>query len=51
MDARSRNIGWRLDYFLASAGLAGAWAEPAIHADVPGSDHCPVSVRVDARLG
>lgn len=51
MDARARNIGWRLDYFLASAGLAGAWAEPAIHADVPGSDHCPVSVRVDARLG
>ena len=49
-DARARNIGWRLDYFLASPGLAGAWSDPAIHAEVMGSDHCPVSLRLDARL-
>lgn len=49
-DARARNIGWRLDYFLASPGLAGTWSDPAIHADVTGSDHCPVSVRLNARL-
>lgn len=50
MDARARNIGWRLDYALASAGLEGAWDDPRIHADVGGSDHCPVSVRLAARL-
>lgn len=51
MNAREKNIGWRLDYFLASASLAGAWTEPRIHAEITGSDHCPVSLRLDARLG
>lgn len=46
MGARERNIGWRLDYFLVSDALKGAWSQPAIHADVKGSDHCPVSLRV-----
>lgn len=46
MGARERNIGWRLDYFLASDGLAGAWSAPAIHPEITGSDHCPVSVRL-----
>lgn len=46
MQARERNIGWRLDYILASEGLQGAWSDPRIHAEVKGSDHCPVSVRV-----
>lgn len=50
MGARARNIGWRLDYFLASDNLAGAWSDPRIHADIPGSDHCPVSLRTEARL-
>jgi len=49
-DARARNIGWRLDYFLASDSLKGAWSNPAIHTEVMGSDHCPVSVRVAADL-
>jgi exodeoxyribonuclease-3 len=44
--ARERNIGWRIDYWLASGSLAGKWHSPAIHPDVPGSDHCPVSIRV-----
>ena len=48
MGARERNIGWRLDYFLASDGLKGAWSDPAIHAEIGGSDHCPVSVKVSA---
>ena len=42
--ARSRNVGWRIDYFLVSAslraGLKRAWIEP----EVLGSDHCPVGV-------
>ena len=43
-NARARNVGWRIDYFLASAGLKDQLQAAAIHADVMGSDHCPVSV-------
>lgn len=50
MNARARNIGWRLDYWLAARALDGAWTAPRIHPDVHGSDHCPVSLRVDAEL-
>jgi len=42
--ARERNIGWRIDYWLASRGAP--FTEPLIHGDVLGSDHCPVSVEV-----
>ena len=42
--SRARNIGLRIDYVLASATLRGAVQSAAIHADVMGSDHCPVSV-------
>lgn len=50
MRARERNIGWRIDYWLASRELAEKFSAPAIHCDVEGSDHCPVSVRVPAAL-
>jgi exodeoxyribonuclease-3 len=40
--ARARNIGWRLDYFLCSPGIAGRALDVRILADVMGSDHCPV---------
>lgn len=42
--ARERNVGWRLDYFFTSPDLWPRVADAAIHADVPGSDHCPVSL-------
>lgn len=42
--AREKNIGWRLDYWLASAGLMTAIKSCTIRADVFGSDHCPVEV-------
>ena len=45
--ARNRNVGWRLDYFFTSAGLRPSLVDAAIHADVLGSDHCPVSVTLD----
>ena len=45
---RERNIGWRLDYCLASEGLK--WESPEIHDKVGGSDHCPVSLIVNADL-
>ncbi|MGH8296411.1 MAG: exodeoxyribonuclease III [Steroidobacteraceae bacterium] len=43
-DSRARNVGWRIDYFLVSASLRKAVKGAAIHADVMGSDHCPVSL-------
>ncbi len=46
-NARARNVGWRIDYWLASGSLKDYIREARIHADVYGSDHCPVSVRVD----
>jgi exodeoxyribonuclease III len=45
--ARARNIGWRIDYFLVSASLKDNVKNAQIHADVMGSDHCPVSIELD----
>jgi exodeoxyribonuclease-3 len=45
-NARARNIGWRIDYWLASASIAEHVTNPAIHPDVTGSDHCPVSIEL-----
>lgn len=42
--SRERNTGWRIDYFLVSNRLFPRVADAAIHADVMGSDHCPVSI-------
>ncbi len=41
-DMRARNIGWRLDYFLASPALAGGVLSCVVQADVGTSDHAPV---------
>lgn len=46
-NARARNVGWRIDYWLASNDLKSAIAEAAIHPDVMGSDHCPVSITLN----
>lgn len=46
--ARERNVGWRIDYFMVSQQLRGEVQGAAIHADVMGSDHCPVSVTLDS---
>lgn len=43
-NARARNVGWRIDYFMASSSLEGKIKSAEIHADVMGSDHCPVSI-------
>lgn len=45
-NARARNIGWRIDYWLASESLKDALVEARIHPDVLGSDHCPVSIEL-----
>jgi exodeoxyribonuclease-3 len=42
--ARARNVGWRLDYFFISPDLRPHVRDAAIHPEVEGSDHCPVSL-------
>lgn len=42
--ARDRNVGWRIDYFLASESITSKISKAEIHNDIMGSDHCPVSV-------
>ena len=43
-NARARNIGWRIDYFLVDPGSEERVRNAYIHDDIPGSDHCPVSL-------
>lgn len=44
MKARSRNVGWRIDYFLVSDRLAEKVSDSVIYQDVLGSDHCPIGL-------
>ena len=45
--ARQKNAGWRIDYFIVSERLKDCITAAAIHTDVLGSDHCPVSVEIN----
>ncbi len=45
--ARTRNVGWRLDYFLVDTALAPKTQKATILADVLGSDHCPILLEAD----
>ncbi len=47
MAARSRNAGWRIDYFLLSDRLRGKLKDAFILSEVMGSDHCPVGVELE----
>lgn len=42
--ARQRNAGWRIDYFVTSEGLRDRLVDAKIHSDIFGSDHCPVEL-------
>lgn len=44
---RERNVGWRIDYFLASSRLAPQLVDAQIDCHVMGSDHCPVVLQVN----
>ena len=46
-NARSRNAGWRIDYFLVSSRIADKVKAAEIHNEVMGSDHCPVELDID----
>lgn len=45
-NARARNVGWRIDYFLASEALRPRLRRAWIRPDVTGSDHCPVGLEL-----
>jgi len=45
--ARANNVGWRIDYFLASESLKNTVKEATIHPEFMESDHCPVGLSID----
>lgn len=45
--ARQKNAGWRIDYFLTSKSLEPQIKDAKIHTDIFGSDHCPVELDLD----
>lgn len=44
--ARSRNVGWRIDYFLVSEKLKDSVVDAQILSDALGSDHCPIMLEI-----
>ena len=42
--ARAKNVGWRIDYFVVSSRLADKLQSASIHSQILGSDHCPVEL-------
>lgn len=47
LGCRERNVGWRIDYVLASRAAMPYVQDAFIHPEVYGSDHCPVGVSLD----
>lgn len=45
--ARQKNVGWRIDYFVVSDRLMERVKDSFILCDVMGSDHCPVGIEID----
>ena len=45
--ARSRNVGWRIDYILLSKAFRPRLKRAFIHHKISGSDHCPVGIEID----
>ncbi len=46
-NARANNVGWRIDYLMISGQLHDKVKKAEIHADVMGSDHCPISIQLE----
>ena len=45
--ARAKNAGWRIDYFMVSEALKDKLQDATILTDIYGSDHCPVSLEIN----
>ncbi len=48
-NAREKNIGWRLDYFIVDVGFMPYVCDSVIYTDVLGSDHCPIGLIFESR--
>ena len=46
-NARSKGIGWRIDYFVVSKGIIDKVKNTYIYDEIMGSDHCPVGIDLD----
>ncbi len=46
--AREKNVGWRLDYFIVDEGFMPFVRDAMIYTDVMGSDHCPIGLMVES---
>jgi len=49
--ARAKNVGWRIDYQIATPGIAERAKDAAIYKDQWFSDHAPLTIRYDGKLG
>jgi exodeoxyribonuclease-3 len=47
MNARARNTGWRIDYFIVSNRIADKLRDVVLLNEVYGSDHCPVLIDIE----
>ena len=47
MNARAKNVGWRIDYFVVSQRISDKVRDSFILNEIYGSDHCPVSIEID----
>ncbi len=47
MNARAKNVGWRIDYFIVSDALKDRIRDAMIYPEVQGSDHCPIGLAID----
>ena len=47
MNARAKNVGWRIDYFICSDRIAEKIDDALIYPEIQGSDHCPIGLNID----
>lgn len=47
LQARTRNAGWRIDYFITSKQIEKKIKDAIIYSEIYGSDHCPVGLEIE----
>ena len=48
-NARAKNIGWRIDYFVVSENIIDKVKNVNIYDEIEGSDHCPIGIEIDLK--